>query len=329
MKTDIEIIKEKYTIKDFLDYTGIAYKIDSNHDLLVKSPANLSQKTESLRIRANYRGNYNYFKDFLTDKIGDILNFVEYYSNLNTKEAIELLKNTFNEHNLNRLNEIKERNNTFIAQVQQQLEKEKNNSIEIKKIQELQNQALIDYLQNRGIDLQTAIAAGIKEIYYQNTKTNKNYFGLAFENNSDGFEVRNAYFKGSFGTKDITIFENPKSDEINIFEGFLDYASAIKLSKGKILNQNNIILNSVAETKKAIETIKKMEHINKAKLYLDKDNAGKEATELIKNELSKRKKELEVIDNSNFYKHYKDINDFLQEKLQLKKNLDKGIENER
>ena len=329
MKTDIEIIKEKYNIKDFLDYAGIEYKIDSNHDLLVKSPANLRQKTESLRVRANYKGNYNYFKDFLTNKVGDILNFVEYYYNLNTKEAIEELKKTFNEHNLDRLNEIKEKNNIFIQEVQQKLEKEKNNNIEIKKIQTLQNQALIDYLQTRGIDLQTGISAGIKEIYYQNKKNNKNYFGLAFENNSGGFEVRNAYFKGSFGTKDITTFENSKSNEINIFEGFLDYVSAIKLSKGKILQQNNIILNSVAETKKAIEAIEKMQHIKKVKLYLDNDNAGKEATKLIKNELSKRKKELEIIDNSSFYKHCKDINDFLQEKLQLKKNLDKGIENER
>ena len=320
MKTDIEIIKEKYNIKDFLDYAGIEYKVVSKGDLLVESPAtDKKQKTKSLRVRANYQGNYNYFTDFFNGVHGDILNFVEYYYNLNTKEAIEELKKTFNEHNLDRLNEIKEKNNIFIQEVQQKLEKEKNNNIEIKKIQALQNQALIDYLQTRGIDLQTAISAGIKEIYYQNKKNNKNYFGLAFENNSGGFEVRNAYFKGSFGTKDITTFENSKSNEINIFEGFLDYVSAIKLSKGKILQQNNIILNSVAETKKAIETIEKMQHIKKVKLYLDNDNAGKEATKLIKNELSKRKKELEIIDNSSFYKHCKDINDFLQEKLQLKK----------
>ena len=323
---DIDLIKEKYTIKDFLDYAGIDYKVDSNHDLLVKSPANPEQKTESLRVRANYRGNYNYFKDFFNDKIGDILNFVEYYYNLNTKEAIELLKDIFSEYNLDKLNEIKEKNNAFIAQVQQQIEKEKNNSIEIQKIQELKNQALIDYLRSRGIDLATAAAAGIKEIYYTNKNNNKKYFALCFENRSSGFEIRNAYFKGSFGTKDITIFKNENSNEINIFEGFLDYASAIILSKNKILNQNNLILNSVAEAKKAVDEIERMSDINKVKLYLDNDKAGKEAVELIREELNKRRKDIKIEDKSKFYSSYKDLNDFLSQKY-LAKN--KEIEYER
>jgi len=325
---DIEIIKPKYTIKDFLDYTGIAYKIDSNNDLLVKSPANPQQKTESLRVRANYKGNYNYFKDFLTDKVGDILNFVEYYYNLDTKQAIELLKDTFNEHNLERLNKIKEKNNIFIQQVQQQLEKEKNNSIEILNIQNLQNQALINYLQSRSINLQTAISANIKEIYYKNTKTNKNYFALAFENKSDGFEVRNKYFKGSFGTKDITVFEN-QNLSVNVFEGFLDYASAIKLSKNKILNQNNIILNSVAEAKKAVEAIEKAEHIKKVKLYLDNDKAGKEAAQLITEELNKRREDIQVFDYSNTYSASNDLNEYLQKKMLRERNRSAQEEYER
>jgi len=319
MKTDIEIIKEKYNIKDYLDYANIEYKIGSNHDLLVKSPANIEQETESLRIRANYRGNYNYFKDFLTDKIGDLLNFVEYYHNLNTKEAIELLKDVFNEHNLDKLNEIKEKNKVFIQEVQQKIKKQ-NNNIEIKKIQDLKNQALINYLQSRKIDLMTAQAAGIKEIYYINKNNNKNYFALAFENNSSGYEIRNSYFKGSLGTKDITLIENKNSNEINIFEGFLDYASAIKISKNKVLSQNNIILNSVAEAKKAIETIEKMNNVKKVKLYLDNDAAGKETSKLITEELSKRRKDIEIEDRSKFYANYNDLNDFLNKKKLVKEN---------
>ena len=320
-RKDIDLLKEKYTIKDYLDYLGIGYKIDSNYDLLVKSPANLHQKTESLRIRANYRGNYNYFKDFLTDKIGDLLNFVEYYHNLNTKEAIKQLKNVFNEHNFNldKLNEIKEKNKAFIQELQQKIEKQ-NNNIEIKKIQDLQNQALIDYLRSRKIDLMTAQAANIKEIYYVNKNNNKNYFALAFENNSGGYEIRNSYFKGSLGTKDITLIENENSNEINIFEGFLDYVSAIKISKNKVLRQNNIILNSVAEAKRAIETIEKMSNIKKAKLYLDNDAAGKETSKLITEELSKKRKDLEIEDRSKFYANYNDLNDFLNKKKLVKEN---------
>jgi len=305
---DIDLIKEKYNIKDLLDCAGITYKVDKNGDLLVKSPANLEQKTESLRIRANYRGNYNYFKDFLTEKYGDILNFAEYYFNLDTKQAVNLLKDTFgNERNLDILNEIKEKNRIFIEEMKKKIEKE-NKTIEIENIRELKNTALIDYLQSRKIDLATANAAGIKELYYINKNNNKHYFGLCFENESGGFEVRNKFFKGSFGKKDITVKKNSSSKEVNIFEGFLDYASSIVISKGKVLAQNNIILNSVAEKNRAVETILGMD-INTVKLYLDNDEAGKKTAAFFKAELSK--KGIKVEDRSVYYANFDDLNDYL------------------
>jgi 5S rRNA maturation endonuclease (ribonuclease M5) len=308
MVKDIDIIKEKYNIKDFLDFIVIPYKIASNQDLLVKSPYNPLQKTESLRVRANYQGYYAYFKDFLTERKGDILNFVEYYYSLDTKKAIEMLKDVFNQRNLDKLNEIQKQNLEFINN---KLSKEKNNqNIEITKIQDLQNQALIDYLQKRKIDLMTAQQAGIKEIYYK--INNKNYFALCFENESGGYEVRNAYFKGSFGTKDITLIKKENSNELNVFEGFSDYASAIKLSRGKVLQQNNLILNSVAEREKAIETIKNLKNVNLVKLYLDNDKAGKETAKYFMNKLNKEN--IKVEDRSNFYGKYKDLNDFLNKK---------------
>ena len=87
MANDIEHLKQQYSIKDFCDYAGIEYKIASNGDLLIKSPANPDQKTESLRVRAAYRGEYRYFKDFASGRYGDLLNFAEYYYGKNTKEA--------------------------------------------------------------------------------------------------------------------------------------------------------------------------------------------------------------------------------------------------
>jgi len=309
MQKDIDVIKQKYNIKDLADLTGISYKIERNGDLLIKSPANPAQKTESLRVRANYKGSYNYFKDFYSGQKGDILNFTEFYFNKSTKEAVELLKDVFNEKNLNVINEVKEKNSQFIKQINNN----SNKNIEIVKAQELQNRALIDYLQKRGIGLEIAQKANIKEIYYK--IKNKNYFAVAFKNDKEGYEVRNQYFKGSFGEKDITVLKNNNSKEVNVFEGFMDYAAAINLSKGKVLEQNNIILNSISLADRAIQHIKANQDLERVKLYLDNDEAGKAAASKIKEELSKEK---EIFDMSIYYVNFKDLNDFLNDK-QLKR----------
>ena len=52
----------------------------------------------------------------------------------------------------------------------------------------------------------------------------KNYFGIGFKNDSDGFEIRNSYSKICLGKKDMTTIEND-SNSLRIFEGFVDFLS--------------------------------------------------------------------------------------------------------
>lgn len=297
MANDIKRLKQQYSIKDFCDYASIVYKIASNGDLLIKSPANPQQKTESLRVRANYQGEYRYFKDFGNGRYGDLLNFAEYYYGKSTKEAIELLKAVLGEQS---------RIKPPTSQSQVATRPRQSAAIEIEKIQPLQNHTLIDYLAKRGIDLGTAKKAGMKEAYYK--IGNKKYFAIAFENDQDGVEMRNPYFKGAIGQKDITTILAKNSTELNIYEGFIDFATAVKISKGKVLDQNNIILNSVALVDRAIEWIKKEPGIKKIKLYLDNDKAGQEAARQIVRQLGSKK---EVVDMSNYYHNFNDLNDFL------------------
>ncbi len=73
---------------------------------------------------------------------------------------------------------------------------------QINKIQDLDNQALIQYLLKRGIERKTA-APYVKEIYY--SLMGKEYFALAFPNLSGGYELRNPYFQGTLGKKDISL----------------------------------------------------------------------------------------------------------------------------
>ena len=168
---------------------------------------------------------------------------------------------------------------------------------EIKKIQDVQNQALIDYLNKRKVKKYNNY---LQEIYY--TQNDKNYFALAFKNDSDGYETRNAYFKGCIGKKDITTIKSSQNEKLSVFEGFMDYLSALTYYKIDKFKSDVIILNSVANKNIIIPLLDKYKKIY---LFLDNDKAGNET----KQELYATNQN--CIDCSNIYKNYKDFNEFL------------------
>ena len=93
------------------------------------------------------------------------------------------------------------------------------------KVKEIQHAALLEYLKSRKVESQIEF---LKEIHYQ--MKDKKYFGIGFKNDSDGFEIRNAYSKICLGKKDIsTIKSNSKS--LRIFEGFFDFLSFKNIEK--------------------------------------------------------------------------------------------------
>ena len=88
---------------------------------------------------------------------------------------------------------------------------------EILEVKEIQHPALIQYLKSRKVEAQKHL---VSEIHYQ--MNDKKYFGIGFKNDSEGFEIRNAYSKICLGKKDFsTIKSNSKS--LRIFEGFFDF----------------------------------------------------------------------------------------------------------
>ena len=103
--------------------------------------------------------------------------------------------------------------------------------IEIRRIQPLQNPALIRYLQERGISPGTA-SPYVQEMYYR--IGGKPYFALAFKNDSGGYELRNPRFKGST-SKDITHIrqQGEPRDTCFVFEGFLDFLSFLTIRQQK------------------------------------------------------------------------------------------------
>lgn len=180
----------------------------------------------------------------------------------------------------------------------------------VTKIQPLQNRALVEYLKKRGIDAEIA-KPWVQEIYYQHK--GKAYFALAFANESGGHELRNPYFKGATGTKDITIIKAAGEGDgstVAVFEGFMDFLSAIMLS-GHQPTMDCIVLNSTAMQERAIETIEQM-GAKTVHLYRDRDEAGETLLQHFQEQLP----DVAVLDASGLYNGFKDLNDYLTAKHQ-------------
>ena len=165
----------------------------------------------------------------------------------------------------------------------------------------LEHRALVAYLQERGIPAHIA-KAKCKEAHY--SVNGKSYFAVAFENVNNGWELRNRYFKGCRGRKDISYLpwsRDGPSTECAVFEGFINYLSALTLDI--FSGADAIILNSVVNVNKAVPYLKSYTAIN---CYLDNDNAGEttlaELTAIYGST---------VIDRSILYSEFNDLNDFL------------------
>ena len=165
----------------------------------------------------------------------------------------------------------------------------------------LEHRALVAYLQERGIPAHIA-KTNCKEAHY--SFNGKSYFAVAFENINNGWELRNKYFKGCRGRKDISYLpwsRDGPSTECVVFEGFIDYLSALAL--GIISGADAIILNSVVNVNKAVPYLKGYTTIN---CYLDNDNAGKTALAELTAIYGST-----AIDRSTLYSEFNDLNDFL------------------
>lgn len=169
----------------------------------------------------------------------------------------------------------------------------------------LESQALVAYLHGRGIPPEIS-KAHCQQIHY--CCRGKQYYAVAFANESGGYEMRNRYFKGCIAPKDISIrrIRDDPSTGCAVFEGFIDYLSALTL--GLINGADAIILNSVSNVNKAIPHLRDYTAIH---CFLDNDVAGKTALAQLTERLGTK-----VIDRSTLYSGYNDLNEYLTQNLQ-------------
>jgi len=175
------------------------------------------------------------------------------------------------------------------------------NGLELRKVKDLENKALIEYLRSRHISFELG-KRYLKEAYYM--KEGKQYFALAFPNHEGGYEIRNPYFKSCFAPKSPSFIKGSgPGNTLNIFEGFFDFLSYLEYNNLQTPKQNTVILNGTANLSYLKENwLSKFERVY---AYLDRDKGGKQALVNL-NQLHKT-----VIDCSFYYDGFKDFNEFI------------------
>jgi len=171
----------------------------------------------------------------------------------------------------------------------------------------IQHLALVQYLENRGIGLRLA-QKHLKEVQVHNKETKKNIFALGFLNEDGGYEIRNPFFKGSFKPKAITFIrgKKPKPEGIHLFEGFMDYLSAVHDVDGQAFEEDTIVLNSISCIKQAFAYIHNYGY-KAAYTWMDNDNAGRKA-DIILGEFFKTEDDIRHIKMNRMYAPHKDVN---------------------
>lgn len=175
------------------------------------------------------------------------------------------------------------------------------------KIEKISHSRVKSYLEKRGIKKNIwGNCEFLFQYKYPNPTASKVrvpfFYNVAWKNDGGGYELNNKNFKRCLVRKDITTIPGT-ANEINIFEGFFDYLSALTYFKTHRLTGTTIVLNSVMLLDRIAPALNKDETFN---VYLDNDKTGELAFSVIDRNFKK------VINKSKLlYPNFKDFNEFL------------------
>jgi hypothetical protein len=293
---------KQISIRGYLNNRGIAPAKDSGHYGMFHCPY---REDRNASFKVNYRKNVWY--DFGTNEGGSIIDLVMKMENCSFLEAVNKLEVQPKSQLSQQLTGAMDKrnvDNSFSFHGD-------NPSIIIQNIIPITHPKLITWIREREIDLKLANLY-CREIHYRNR--DKDYFSIGFRNDKGGYELSSPPdFKGCISPKDITSIRNSR-DTCLVFEGFWDFLSYLTIQKTEKSRHDVVVLNSVANVQKAMDFLKTHREVY---TYLDNDDAGRKAMELIQSVNST------VYNRSTKYAEFKDLNDFLCQKPRVKPEVKK------
>ena len=280
---------KQVSIVDYLAQTGFEAKLIKGVNYWYCSPLR-TELTPSFKVNAER----NQWYDFGTGDHGDIMDLVCALQHCSTAEAMRRLAA------LKGVRLAPSFSFGGTTPVRSQA-----SSMELIGVQAVKHPKLLLYLSERGLQ-PSDVSPFLSEVYYKVSE--KCFFALGFPNEAGGWELRNPYFKGCFAPKAITTIKGTDSHKLQLFEGFMDFLSWRKLRpEGQ---DDSIMLNSLTLLPKLIPSLHAYTMIES---FLDNDEAGDRATKQLIDA------GLPVKDMRACYTPYKDVNEYLVQRLQGKK----------
>lgn len=141
----------------------------------------------------------------------------------------------------------------------------------------LTDAALVAYLKGRGITEGLACKY-LKQARVRSRASGKEFLAAAMANEDGGFELRNKFFKGTVKTKAVSFVRGavPKPPTVHIFEGMIDFLSAVTARAGRPFDGDAIILHSVSMVPQAAAYVKGYGY-RTGHTWTDNDPAGERA----------------------------------------------------
>jgi hypothetical protein len=176
---------------------------------------------------------------------------------------------------------------------------------------------LIHYLHRRGIPLSLG-QHYLKQACVLNTNTGRLITALAWDTENGGLELTKPGFKASVGAKTISFIRGQKSKPpgIHVFEGMMDYLSAITQLEGRPFQDDTIILNSVSNMTQILPYLYQYGY-SVGYTWMDNDEAGRKAQNALTH-IFKQEHSLMVHTPMNeVYRPFKDVNAWHMQKLGL------------
>lgn len=302
-------------IADYLSRAGFQPKRvrHSGTELWYHSPLRKGDDTPSFKVDARL----NLWYDHGLADGGDIIKLVRELHSISVKEVLQHLERTglyspalasFQRGSPSSRGASRQ-TSSAVHRVEYGGEKEKNGAFELLKVRPLQHLALLQYLTKRKINHEVARRYA-SQIDFKAPGRGGNYFALGFPS-GDGYEARNALFKGFVGTgKNVTFLDQPGASTLLVFEGFLDFFSYLTAARITESKHAVLVLNSTNLWRRALPYIQDP-RFSKVKLYLDNDDAGSAATaELFSNAANAAKLE----DLRSKYAPFEDLNAWLKDR---------------
>ena len=271
-------------LPDFLSQLGHAPARSSDRELWYLSPLR-DERTPSFKVNIQR----NQWHDFGSGEKGDV---------------VDLAKKLFQVGGVSSaLHEIQKvmQGSTFEPVVSQLSNETPKSVTTINRIGPVRSRVLLSYLADRGIDSAAAIDR-LREIHY--SRDGRSFFALGFQNDGNGYELRNRLWKGTLGQKTISTRRHKQSDRGAVFEGFSDYLTAIARDNS-LLDENAIVMNSVAMLPQTLARINELEP-RRIDLWLDNDSAGRNLV----SQICEAFPGLHIVDHAQEYQGFSDLNEW-------------------